>query len=31
VAWAMSVNRLAGGLFVLGLVLDAIYPLHLRG
>jgi hypothetical protein len=27
----MSVNRLAGGLFVLGLVLDAIYPLHLRG
>jgi 1,4-dihydroxy-2-naphthoate octaprenyltransferase len=30
VAWAMSVNRLAGGLFVLGLLLDAIYPIHLR-
>ena len=29
VAWAMSVNRLAGGLFVLGLLLDAIYPVHL--
>jgi 1,4-dihydroxy-2-naphthoate polyprenyltransferase len=29
VAWAMSVNRQAGGLFVLGLLLDAIYPLHL--
>ena len=29
VAWAMSVNRMAGGLFVLGLVLDAIYRVHL--
>jgi 1,4-dihydroxy-2-naphthoate octaprenyltransferase len=29
VAWAMGVNRLAGGLFVLGLLLDAIYPVHL--
>jgi 1,4-dihydroxy-2-naphthoate octaprenyltransferase len=29
VAWAMSVNRLAGGLLVLGLLLDAIYPVHL--
>jgi 1,4-dihydroxy-2-naphthoate octaprenyltransferase len=29
VAFAMSVNRLAGGLLVLGLLLDAIYPVHL--
>lgn len=29
VAWAMSVNRVAGGLLVLGLLLDAIYPVHL--
>ena len=29
VAWAFLVTRSAGGLFVLGLILDAIYPLHL--
>jgi len=29
VAWAMSVNRVAGGLLVLGLLLDAIYPVRL--
>jgi 1,4-dihydroxy-2-naphthoate octaprenyltransferase len=29
VAWAFTVTRRAGALFVLGLVLDAIYPLHL--
>jgi len=29
VAWAFLVTRRAGGLFVLGLVLNAIYPVHL--
>ena len=29
VAWAFTVTRRAGGLFVLGLVIDAIYPIHL--
>jgi len=29
VAWAFTVTRRAGGFFVLGLILDAIYPLHL--
>jgi 1,4-dihydroxy-2-naphthoate octaprenyltransferase len=29
VAWAFLVTRRAGGLFVLGLLLDAIYPIHL--
>jgi 1,4-dihydroxy-2-naphthoate octaprenyltransferase len=29
VAWAFLVTRSAGGLFVLGLIADAIYPLHL--
>jgi 1,4-dihydroxy-2-naphthoate octaprenyltransferase len=29
VAWAFLVTRSAGGLFVVGLILDAIYPLHL--
>lgn len=29
VAWAFRLNRRAGGLFVLGLLLDAIFPLHL--
>ena len=29
VAWAFLVTRRAGGLFVLGLVLNAIFPLHL--
>jgi len=29
VAWAFGVTRRAGGLLVLGLILDAIYPLHL--
>jgi 1,4-dihydroxy-2-naphthoate octaprenyltransferase len=28
VAWAFLVTRRAGGLFVLGLLLDAIYPIH---
>jgi 1,4-dihydroxy-2-naphthoate octaprenyltransferase len=30
VAWAFLVTRRAGALLVLGLVLDAIYPIHLR-
>ena len=29
VAWAFLVTRLAGGLLVLGLLLDAIWPVHL--
>jgi 1,4-dihydroxy-2-naphthoate octaprenyltransferase len=29
VAWAFRVARTAGGLLVLGILLDAIYPLHL--
>jgi 1,4-dihydroxy-2-naphthoate octaprenyltransferase len=29
VAWAFFVTRRAGGLFVLGLLIDAIYPIHL--
>ena len=29
VSWSFLVTRRAGGLFVLGLLLDAIYPLHL--
>jgi len=29
VAWAFLLTRRAGGLFVLGLLIDAIYPLHL--
>jgi 1,4-dihydroxy-2-naphthoate octaprenyltransferase len=29
VAWAFTVTRMAGGLFVLGLILDAIYPLRI--
>lgn len=29
VAWAFSLTRRAGGLFVLGLVIDAFYPIHL--
>ncbi|MBW1689080.1 MAG: prenyltransferase, partial [Deltaproteobacteria bacterium] len=29
VAWAFLVTRRAGALFVLGLVIDAIYPIHL--
>jgi len=29
VAWAFGVTRRAGGLFVLGLALDAVYPVHL--
>ena len=29
VAWAFRLNRLAGGLFMLGLLLDAAFPLHL--
>ena len=29
VAWAFLVTRRAGGLFVLGLLIDAIYPIHL--
>jgi 1,4-dihydroxy-2-naphthoate octaprenyltransferase len=29
VAWAFTLTRRAGGLFVLGLILDAIYPVHL--
>ncbi|HYC53838.1 MAG TPA: prenyltransferase [Candidatus Binatia bacterium] len=29
VAWAFRLNRLAGGLFILGLVLDAVLPFHL--
>jgi 1,4-dihydroxy-2-naphthoate octaprenyltransferase len=29
VAWAFLLARRAGGLFVLGLLLDAIYPIHL--
>jgi 1,4-dihydroxy-2-naphthoate octaprenyltransferase len=29
VAWAFTLTRRAGGLFVLGLILDAIYPIHL--
>jgi 1,4-dihydroxy-2-naphthoate octaprenyltransferase len=29
VAWAFTVTRSAGAWFVLGLVLDAIYPIHL--
>jgi len=29
VAWAFGVTRRAGGLFVLGLALDAVWPLHL--
>jgi 1,4-dihydroxy-2-naphthoate octaprenyltransferase len=29
VAWAFFVTRRAGGLFVLGLIIDAIYPVHL--
>ncbi|HYB98440.1 MAG TPA: prenyltransferase [Candidatus Limnocylindrales bacterium] len=29
VAWAFRLNRLAGGLFVLGLLLDAVIPLHI--
>jgi 1,4-dihydroxy-2-naphthoate octaprenyltransferase len=28
VAWAFLVTRRAGGLFVLGLLIDAIYPIH---
>jgi hypothetical protein len=29
VAWAFRVARTAGGLLVLGIFLDAIYPIHL--
>ena len=29
VAWAFRLTRRAGGLFVLGLILDLIYPIHL--
>jgi 1,4-dihydroxy-2-naphthoate octaprenyltransferase len=29
VAWAFSLTRRAGGLFVLGLIIDAFYPIHL--
>ncbi len=29
VAWAFLVTRTAGGFFVLGLILDAIYPLRI--
>jgi 1,4-dihydroxy-2-naphthoate octaprenyltransferase len=29
VAWSFLITRRAGGLFVLGLLLDAIYPVHL--
>jgi 1,4-dihydroxy-2-naphthoate octaprenyltransferase len=29
VAWAFSLTRLAGGLFVLGLLVDAVYPFRL--
>ena len=29
VAWAFLLTRRAGGLFVLGLLIDAIYPIHL--
>ena len=29
VAWAFSLTRLAGGLLVLGLIIDAIYPIRL--
>ncbi|MCH2169161.1 prenyltransferase [Myxococcota bacterium] len=29
VAWAFSLTRLSGALFVLGLLIDAIYPYHL--
>jgi 1,4-dihydroxy-2-naphthoate octaprenyltransferase len=29
VAWAFGLTRFAGGLFVIGLLLDAIYPIHL--
>jgi 1,4-dihydroxy-2-naphthoate octaprenyltransferase len=29
VAWAFLVTRRAGALFVLGLLIDAIYPIHL--
>jgi 1,4-dihydroxy-2-naphthoate octaprenyltransferase len=29
VAWAFTLTRRAGGLFVLGLIVDAIYPIHL--
>jgi 1,4-dihydroxy-2-naphthoate octaprenyltransferase len=29
VAWAFRLTRRAGGLFVLGLIVDAIYPVHL--
>jgi 1,4-dihydroxy-2-naphthoate octaprenyltransferase len=29
VAWAFTLTRRAGGLFVLGLVIDAFYPIHL--
>ena len=29
VAWAFGITRLAGGLFVLGLVANAIHPIHL--
>ena len=29
VAWAFRLNRRAGGLFVLGLMIDLIVPLHL--
>ena len=29
VAWAFTVTRLAGGLFVLGLILDAIVPIRI--
>jgi len=28
VAWTFTLTRRAGGLFVLGLILDAIYPIH---
>jgi 1,4-dihydroxy-2-naphthoate octaprenyltransferase len=31
VAWAFLVTRRAGGLLVLGLLLDAIFPFHLPG
>jgi len=29
VSWSFLVTRRAGGLFVLGLLLDALYPIHL--
>jgi hypothetical protein len=27
-AWAFSLTRLAGGLFVLGLIMDVVYPIR---